>query len=157
MMNMEEKLQNIRNKLQNLLSQFKKICVKNVGNIPIQINKIVSGTNNVPLLLDDILCEINEDDLKCVTNLNINVFNSLDNLQRITIPNSVLSISAFNLYNCHGLTDIYLKSMTPPSLQGMTSVFNAITIHVPIGSGDVYKSATNWSVYADRIVEDIQL
>jgi hypothetical protein len=156
-MSIEEKIRNIINKLQVLLSQLKKISVKNVSSIPIQINKIVNGINKMPLLLDDILYEISDDDLKCVTKLSMSMFNGLYKLQRVTIPESVLGIESSNLYYCPGLKDIYIKSIIPPSLKGSTSVLIETTIHVPIGSGDAYKSATNWSVLADRIVEDIQL
>ena len=30
---------------------------------------------------------------------------------------------------------------------------NPCNIYVPRGSGDAYKTATNWSTYADRIYE----
>ena len=52
---------------------------------------------------------------------------------------------------------MYIKATTPPflyqkDLDAMQSMEN-ITIIVPIGCGNVYKSATNWSYYADRIFE----
>jgi hypothetical protein len=50
-------------------------------------------------------------------------------------------------------------STTPPVL-GYHNVFEncpAITIHVPIGSGDAYKAATNWSGHANNIIEDIEI
>jgi hypothetical protein len=57
---------------------------------------------------------------------------------------------------CKNLKNIYLKSTTPPTL-GYNNHFggSSATIHVPIGSGDAYRSATNWSQFADDIVEDI--
>lgn len=76
-------------------------------------------------------------------------------LPEITIPNSVTKIgnSAFN--TCRELQTVTIKATTPPTLG--TKVFNGCDvlekIIVPIGCGDAYKGATNWSAYADIIVE----
>ena len=63
--------------------------------------------------------------------------------------------SAFEL--CTNLTDIYLKSTTPPTLGNIDAIPTTTIIHVPVGSGETYKSATNWSNHASKIVEDIIL
>ena len=55
---------------------------------------------------------------------------------------------------CSSLTSVYCKATTPPTL-GETDVFFAngsgFKIYVPMESVDTYKSATNWSRYADVI------
>ena len=51
---------------------------------------------------------------------------------------------------------MYMYPTTPPTLVSKNAISTATTtIHVPIGSGSTYKSATNWSEHADKIVEDI--
>ena len=54
---------------------------------------------------------------------------------------------------CSNLTDFYIKTINPPTL-GYAGISSCV-IHVPVGSGEAYKSATNWSIHADNIVEDI--
>ena len=74
----------------------------------------------------------------------------------ITIPSSVTNIGNSAFSTCTKLTDIYLNPTTPPTAGTFIFTSSYIpTIHVPIGSGDAYKSATNWSTFADNIVEDI--
>ena len=84
-------------------------------------------------------------------------FYNCTSLTSITIPNSVTSIGSQAFDFCVRLTDIYLNPTTPPSLGSTNSIPERTTIHVPIGSGDAYKSATNWSYHSARIVEDIEL
>ena len=68
-----------------------------------------------------------------------------------TIPASVTSIgdSAFVLGNGNSRT-VTMLSSTPPIL-GINAFYNLGTqnIIVPVGSGDTYKAAENWSDYAD--------
>lgn len=74
----------------------------------------------------------------------------------ITIPSSVTNIGNSAFSTCTKLTDIYLNPTTPPTAGTFIFTNGYIpTIHVPIGSGDAYKNATNWSNFADNIVEDI--
>ena len=83
-------------------------------------------------------------------------FSNCTSLESITISDSVTRIGADVFFNCTSLTDMYLHPITPPSLYSIGAISTATTaIHVPIGSGDAYKSATNWSNFADIIVEDI--
>lgn len=47
-----------------------------------------------------------------------------------------------------------MLSTTPPTIQSDTFYANYLNkIIVPKGTGDAYKSATNWSAYADYIEE----
>lgn len=59
---------------------------------------------------------------------------------------------------------IYIKATTPPTLpwedyfcdcnyNGNNGVQYAVNIVVPVGCGNAYKTATNWSAYADYITE----
>ena len=91
-----------------------------------------------------------------VTSIGDYAFAHCTSLTSITIPKSVIYIGPEAFYGCTKLTDVYVKSTIPPTLHNTTNVFPTTTIiHVPIGSGNAYKSATNWSNCANRIVEDI--
>lgn len=98
----------------------------------------------------------------------------------LVIPNSVTKIqdiarSCYNLkkiYIGSGMTDmnsgyifrdgifleeVHIAAVTPPTLQ--STVFPAVdnfigTIYVPAESVEAYKTATNWSAYADKIVAE---
>ena len=87
-----------------------------------------------------------------VTNIGRTVFYGCTALTNITIPNSVISIGNAVFRNCTSLTSITCNATTPPTLG--TVAFdntNNCPIYVPSGSVEAYKTATNWSSYADRI------
>jgi hypothetical protein len=75
----------------------------------------------------------------------------------VNIPDSVTTIGYEAFYWCSSLKYVYCKATTPPAL-GWDDVFDGNAsgrrIIVPIGSGEAYKTATNWSEYADDIIED---
>ena len=151
---LELKLQDIRNKLLILLDFFKKICAIKIKDIPSQIDKIVVGKSKVNSYLLKNISVVEEDDLKYVINIPLYAFIDCQSLSSVTIPSSVTFIGYKAFYGCTSLENVYVKSTTPPSLNG--SVFTSSPIiHVPVGSEDAYKSATNWSNYASRIVGDI--
>ena len=92
------------------------------------------------------------------TNIGGHVFLSCPGLTSITIPNSVTSIGEQSFAYCYTLADMYMLPTTPPTIHGTNSISDDTTaIHVPIGSGDAYRTATNWSSFADIIVEDIEI
>lgn len=92
-----------------------------------------------------------------LTTINSNAFQFCKNLLNITIPKNVTHIGSSAFADCTNLTDIYLNSTTPPTLQAKDGMSYTATIHVPIGSGSAYRSATNWSIHSGRIVEDIEI
>lgn len=71
-------------------------------------------------------------------------------LKGIDIPASVTSIGD----NCFGnnkyMTKTICRPTTPPTISS-TSIDGYSTIYVPDDSLDLYKTATNWSKYANRI------
>ena len=76
-------------------------------------------------------------------------------LTNIVIPERVVSIGNDAFNGCSILTNVEVKPTAPPSLG--TNVFkkcSALTqIIVPVGKLATYQSATNWSAYADIMVE----
>lgn len=89
-----------------------------------------------------------------ITTIEDQAFNSCRQLVEVSIPSSVTSIGNDAFYSCENLARIYIFATTPPTLG--TNVFdytNECPIIVPAGCGEAYKAATNWSGYADRIVE----
>ena len=80
-------------------------------------------------------------------------FENCYSLQTVTIPDSVTTIGNTAFRYCSGLTSITIEATTPPTLG--TNVFdntNDCPIYVPCASVNAYRTATNWSAYADRIV-----
>ena len=77
-------------------------------------------------------------------------------LTQITIPDYLTSLPRRVLADCSNLTQIIMTRTTPPSMTNVDALRNAhedLIIYVPSGSVDAYKTATNWSVFADKIFE----
>lgn len=91
-----------------------------------------------------------------VTSIDRYVFQSCKALTSITIPNSVTSIGskALQIGSSSNKATITFLSTTPPSIQSDTFIAGLLqNIIVPKGYGDTYKNATNWSRFADYIIE----
>lgn len=81
-------------------------------------------------------------------------FTNCTSLESIYIPSDVTVIQDGAFYGCTSLEDVFVFSTTPPTL-GQNVFYNMPDngkIYVPAGSLNSYKTATNWSAYADRIV-----
>lgn len=72
----------------------------------------------------------------------------------VTVPEQVSQIGSDSFVRIWNLTSLIVLPTTPPTLSGGYLDFrdsSSITIYVPSGSVDAYKTAAGWSYYADRI------
>ena len=92
-----------------------------------------------------------------VTSIGDSAFYGCTGLTSVTIGNSVTSIGIYTFYGCTGLTEIdFSTHTTVPTLISTNAFSNtsaSLVIKVPSALLDEWKAATNWSTYADKIVE----
>lgn len=92
-----------------------------------------------------------------VTSFAVASFSKCTALEAITMPLNVFEINSNAFQGCSNLSVVTMQPTTPPKIQSNT--FSGCTalskIIVPIGTADTYKAATNWSQYADIIVEEV--
>lgn len=84
------------------------------------------------------------------------VFDQCTALTSITIPESVVYMNPSTFLDCSNLASVIMLPTTPPTVEweGLFDSCSAdLQITVPAGCGDIYKAATGWSNYADKIVE----
>ena len=92
-----------------------------------------------------------------VNKIENDTFSFCSSLTGITIPDSVTTIGDEAFQYCSNLSYITILSETPPNL-GSKAFFSTyydiasnLTIYVPSGSANAYKTAENWLEYADKI------
>jgi len=72
----------------------------------------------------------------------------------MSFPNTLTTIGSAALYGLKGLTSMRFSSTVPPNCLGSSNFGGEATflIYVPMASLNAYKTATNWTYYASRIV-----
>jgi len=78
-------------------------------------------------------------------------FNGCTSLRNLNIGNGITQIQYSAFRNCTSMESLYIKTSIPPTLGVDAFTNNPCKIYVPHSSVDAYKSATNWSQYANRI------
>ena len=89
-----------------------------------------------------------------VTSLRQVCFNRCSALESIELPSTVTAIGPSAFQYCTGLTRVSITADTPPSL-GSSAFADCLAltgIYVPDESIEAYKTATNWSAYANKIL-----
>ena len=81
-------------------------------------------------------------------------FQDCSGLMEVTIPAGA-SISQDTFKGCYSVRRYNFLATTPPTLSSTDAltVLSGAIIQVPVGCAEVYKAATNWSTFADHIVE----
>lgn len=82
-------------------------------------------------------------------------FSNCSSLTSVTIPDSVTSIGNHAFYRCSSLNKMILFAVTPPTLHNVNAISSATTkIIIPTEGEQLYKNATNWSSWANKIIGD---
>ena len=107
-------------------------------------NSMASGCRNVTdLTIPD-----------SVTVINATAFSNCGAISKVIIPSGVTSIGNQAFGQTYSVKEYHILPTTPPTAG--TSIFNNrladSTIYVPAESLEAYKTATNWSTYADYMV-----
>ena len=90
-----------------------------------------------------------------LTTMGARAFYNNTKMSHATIPEKVVSIGDWAFGCCFQLKTITVMPKTPPVIQSYTFSSTPLeVITVPLGCADAYKSATNWSKFADIIVEE---
>jgi hypothetical protein len=89
-----------------------------------------------------------------VTTIYERAFRSCTGLTNVAIGNSITTIRTNAFFRCTGLTILTIENATPPEIYGpiLSGVAKNITIYVPAESVEKYKTARDWSEYADKIM-----
>ena len=90
-----------------------------------------------------------------VTTIGESAFQNCAILEQVVIGSGVKKIGSYAFRYCYVLNDISIKATTPPSIDASSFSYIGTSpiFYVPTESVEAYKSTTNWSGYANYIVE----
>lgn len=93
----------------------------------------------------------------------VGIYTRCMNLKKLTIPPNVTNVVANAFASCYGMREYHFQPTTPPNLTNVNAFYGIPSdckIYVPYSPDhsilEAYKTATNWSTYADYIVEEAQ-
>lgn len=87
-----------------------------------------------------------------VAEIKYDTFNNCSNLKKADFG-AITAIGGRAFYGCTAMEKMIIRTTTPPALEDVNAFNNTnnCPIYVPDAALEVYKTATNWSAYADRI------
>ena len=90
-----------------------------------------------------------------VINIGRNAFSSCDLIETMHLPSTICNIFTYAFSGCSNLREVRIDAVSPPTMGAdpFSSCSNLAEIIVPAGCGEVYKSASGWSKYANIIRE----
>lgn len=107
-----------------------------------KIKRVILGSNITTLYVTPVS-----------TDWNSGPFYGCKQLEFVDVPDSVINMGNYTFNMCASLQFVIVRNSTPPTLG--TGTFNdthdGLKIYVPDDSVEAYKTATNWSNYADKI------
>ena len=80
-------------------------------------------------------------------------FQNCNKLTSIKLPSSLKLIGFHAFFDCIKLETIIIEAENPPTLEINAIPDNIVSIYVPSGSIDIYKSAKYWNEYEEKIHE----
>lgn len=80
-------------------------------------------------------------------------FISCNGLEKLRFPQTLTQLQEFSVAYCNKLTTLIFESVAPPSLDvySLDNLPSLESIYVPDASVDAYKTASNWSSFANKI------
>lgn len=87
-----------------------------------------------------------------VTTIGDSMFYKNRTIWNVTIGSGITSIGNSMFYDNFQHKTVTIRATTPPTIKSGTFANTPQTFIVPAASVEAYKSATNWSQYADKIV-----
>lgn len=74
---------------------------------------------------------------------------------KVVLPSTLTKISGYStIAGTYGKNiNVILKSTTPPTMDNSSGIQYVDSITVPAGTLEAYRTATNWSAFADKMVE----
>lgn len=97
------------------------------------------------------------------TELGANIAQNCYSITSVTIPKNVTVLQGNCFQNCYSLRECHIKPTTPPVLSGannFSGIGSDCVFYVPYSEDHsilaAYQSASNWSTYASRMVEEAE-
>lgn len=92
--------------------------------------------------------------LPYVTSMTTSAFRDCVSLASVVLGDKINNIAANVFTGCIALETLRINRTTPPTIATTSIPSTVSTIYIPTGSLSKYESATNWSAFAGKFVEE---